>query len=38
MTVKNTALSVGYKDQYYFSRAFKKVLGMSPKKWKKVYA
>ena len=30
LTVKEVAAEVGYDDAYYFSRAFKKVMGMSP--------
>lgn len=32
--IYEVAQSLGYKDQYYFSRIFKKVVGMSPKKYK----
>jgi AraC-like DNA-binding protein len=28
--VKDIALSYGIEDQYYFSRLFKKIMGMSP--------
>ncbi|WP_289285960.1 AraC family transcriptional regulator [Parablautia intestinalis] len=28
------AQQLGYADQYYFSRIFKKVVGMSPKEYK----
>ncbi|QYJ78345.1 AraC family transcriptional regulator [Shewanella acanthi] len=34
MTIKQMALEVGFEDAYYFSRAFKKVMGMSPKRYK----
>lgn len=34
MTSKSASLSVGFKDQYYFSRVFKKSTGVSPKRWK----
>ena len=30
MTVREIALTVGYEDPYYFSRLFKKVIGLSP--------
>lgn len=30
MTVREIALTVGYDDPYYFSRLFKKVIGLSP--------
>lgn len=32
--VYEIAQKLGYKDQYYFSRLFKKVVGMSPKEYK----
>ena len=34
MYVYEIAQQLGYKDQYYFSRLFKKVVGMSPKEYK----
>lgn len=34
MYVYEIAQRLGYKDQYYFSRLFKKVVGMSPKEYK----
>lgn len=34
MYVYEIAERLGYKDQYYFSRIFKKVVGMSPKEYK----
>ncbi len=33
-TIKHIAESVGYNDPYYFSRLFKKVIGMSPKQYR----
>jgi YesN/AraC family two-component response regulator len=33
VTVKCIAIQVGYIDQYYFSKVFKKFTGVSPKKW-----
>lgn len=33
--VKEVALDLGYKDQYYFSRLFKKVTSVSPENYKK---
>lgn len=35
MYVYEIAQRLGYKDQYYFSRLFKKIVGMSPKEYKK---
>ncbi|WOO36688.1 AraC family transcriptional regulator [Anaerocolumna sp. AGMB13020] len=32
--IYEVALKLGYKDQYYFSRIFKKVVGISPKEYK----
>ena len=34
MYIYEIAQKLGYSDQYYFSRIFKKVVGMSPKKYK----
>lgn len=34
MYVYEIAQHLGYKDQYYFSRLFKKIVGMSPKEYK----
>lgn len=33
--VREIAQKVGYEDQYYFSRAFKKYVGMSPLQFRK---
>lgn len=33
-TVSEVAYEVGFSDPYYFSRAFKKNFGMSPKQWR----
>lgn len=33
MKISEVALRVGFRDPYYFSRTFKKVIGLSPKKW-----
>ncbi|WP_206483960.1 AraC family transcriptional regulator [Thalassotalea sp. G2M2-11] len=33
-TIKSIAESIGYNDPYYFSRLFKKVVGMSPKQYR----
>ena len=35
MYIYEVANAVGYKDQYYFSRMFKKVIGTSPKEFKR---
>jgi two-component system response regulator YesN len=32
-TIKEIADKAGFNDQYYFSRAFKKVTGKSPSEW-----
>ena len=32
-SVSSTAEALGYSSVYYFSRAFKKQFGMSPRKW-----
>ena len=34
--IKEIALTVGYDDPYYFSRIFKKVMGVSPAQYKKI--
>lgn len=36
MHIYQVAQYLGYENQYYFSRAFKKVLGVPPKKYKEV--
>lgn len=33
-TIKNIAVELGYCDPYYFSRLFKKVMGISPKQYR----
>jgi len=33
-TIKQIAQSLGYNDPYYFSRLFKKIIGMSPKRYR----
>ena len=33
-TIKQIAASLGYHDPYYFSRLFKKMVGMSPKQYR----
>ena len=35
MTVKEVSYAVGYSDSLYFSRVFKKITGISPKRYKK---
>lgn len=34
MTIQEVAAEVGYNDEKYFSRAFKKEKGMTPSKWR----
>ena len=34
MKIKQVALQLGYEDQYYFSRIFKKYMGMSPEQYR----
>ncbi len=34
LTVKSVGESLGYNDPYYFSRLFKKIVGMSPKQYR----
>lgn len=36
MTFQEIALKIGYRDGYYFSRMFKKIMGVSPKVMKKM--
>ena len=33
-SVSEVAYEVGFSDPYYFSRAFKKLFGVSPKQWR----
>ena len=33
-TIKQIAENLGYGDPYYFSRLFKKMIGMSPKQYR----
>ena len=33
--VKLIGIELGYEDQYYFSRAFRKVIGMSPTQYRR---
>jgi len=35
MSVADVAYRVGYEDPFYFSRAFKRVVGVSPARWRK---
>ena len=37
MTLKQICLEVGFQDQFYFSRTFKKIMGISPSKYKSTY-
>lgn len=34
LTIKETALSCGFSDQFYFSKAFKKIAGLTPTEYK----
>lgn len=34
MSVKDVALKIGYEDPYYFSRLFKKIMGLSPTQYR----
>lgn len=36
LTVAEVSSNVGYSDQYYFSRIFKKIMGMSPSDYRKI--
>lgn len=36
MTISEIAEKIGYNDQYYFSRLFKKIMGRSPSEYRKV--
>ncbi len=37
LTIKEVGLSVGYEDSHFFSRIFKKYVGVSPSEYKKKY-
>lgn len=37
LSVKEIASKVGFEDPYYFSRAFKNIMGLPPTKYKKAY-
>lgn len=37
MTIKKIAVKVGFEDEFYFSRMFKKITGMSPREFKKTF-
>jgi transcriptional regulator GlxA family with amidase domain len=34
ISVKDVALQIGYDDPYYFSRLFKKIMGLSPTQYR----
>ena len=36
MTISEIAEKIGYSDQYYFSRLFKKIMGMAPSDYRRV--
>ena len=33
-SVKDIAMSMGFDDPYYFSKRFRKIIGMSPKQYR----
>jgi AraC-like DNA-binding protein len=35
-SIKEVAYSLGFEDQYYFSRFFKKKTGVAPSAWRKL--
>tara|TARA_Y100000780_G_scaffold158980_1_gene143980 strand:- start:325 stop:630 length:306 start_codon:yes stop_codon:yes gene_type:complete len=37
ITVKEVSLKFGFDDPYYFSRIFKKIMGMPPSKYRYLY-
>ncbi len=37
MSIKEICFEVGFSDQYYFSRVFKKIMGVPPSKYKRAY-
>ena len=37
MNLKQICTEVGFQDQFYFSRTFKKIMGISPSKYKQTY-
>lgn len=37
LTIKEISLKIGFEDPYYFSRAFKKLMGMPPSKYKMLH-
>ena len=37
-SIKEISLTLGYSDQYYFSRIFHKVMGLSPLAYRRIQA
>ncbi len=37
LSIKEIALELGYSDAYTFSKQFKKLMGLSPTEFKKIY-
>ena len=35
LPIKEVGIAIGYENQFHFSRAFKKIYGVSPSQWKK---
>jgi Transcriptional regulator containing an amidase domain and an AraC-type DNA-binding HTH domain len=36
LSIYEIAAQLGYEDQYYFSRSFRKIMGMSPSSYRKI--
>jgi YesN/AraC family two-component response regulator len=36
LTVREVGYRVGYEDPYYFSRMFRKLMGLSPRQYRKL--
>jgi AraC-like DNA-binding protein len=35
-SIKHIAMNMGFDDPYYFSKRFRKIIGMSPKKYRMI--